>query len=330
MLLMVTSRRVRGGTYVDEEQPNHGKHYLIDYAGAPRGKDGFGRKVNRVSFGKVIQAELQRQVADPVIETPTVGIYIHGYNNDWQDSIDELVDLHRCLNDHLGYEPFLIGFSWPSSGKLRNYLADREEARQSVPAFTRFICDIAAFVRNNQQDCVARSYCIAHSMGGYLLRKGMEYASDYLGNPVGLKLFDETILLSADLSTKDLESNGKGRYVRHLSRRVHIYYSKHDTVLRASSAKRFGRRRLGRHGAKPEALPDNVVLVDMEKYANEDAVHEAGLTTRRGEKVSVHSAARYHPEIIRDFWQVVLSLDRGLIHTRMAVDADEDRHYKLT
>lgn len=329
MLLMVTSRRVRNGKYSDEEQPSYGKHYLIDYAGAPQGMDGFGRKVNRVAFGKVVQAELQRQLADPKIETPAVGIYIHGYNNDWQDSIDELVDLRRCLEAHLGYEPFLIGFSWPSSGKSMNYLSDREEARDSVPAFARFVCDIAAFVRNNQQGCVARSYCIAHSMGGYLLRKGMEYASDYLGNPVGLKLFDETILLSADLSSRDLEYDGKGRFVRNLSRRVHVYYSKYDTTLRASSTKRFGGERLGRHGADADVLPDNVVLVDMEKFANKDSVERANLRTRDGKTVSVHSAARYHPRIIDDIWQVVMSMDRGLIGARLAVEEDQGRHYKL-
>ncbi len=45
-------------------------------------------------------------------------------------------------------------------------------------------------------------------MGNYFLRKGMEYLSDNLGTPIGRILFDETILIAPDLSSKDLEVTG--------------------------------------------------------------------------------------------------------------------------
>ncbi|MEK6204194.1 MAG: alpha/beta hydrolase, partial [Amylibacter sp.] len=44
-------------------------------------------------------------------------IFIHGYNNNYQESIDEIVDLEKNLKEIIGYNPIIIGFSWPSSGR---------------------------------------------------------------------------------------------------------------------------------------------------------------------------------------------------------------------
>jgi esterase/lipase superfamily enzyme len=168
-------------------------------------------------------------------------------------------------------------------------------------------------------------------MGNYLLRKGMEYLSDYLGSPQGRLLFDETVLLAPDIASVDIEIDGKGRYIADFSRRVHVYYSKHDRALKASSAKRFGQDRLGRHGANDYLnLPANVVVVDAKKYANTESV--AGYKDRTGEQVSVHSSHRYHKSILADVVQVLSSVDRDQISGRKAVELDDedlDNHYEL-
>lgn len=325
MLLMVTSRRPkrRGDGYDDEEQSGYGYHYLYDYAGGQPGADGF-REKNKTGFESALLGELTRLKREQGISTPKVGIYLHGYNNDWQESIDEVVDLHGALTPLVGYQPVLVGFSWPSSGKTKKYLADREEARDSVPAFVRFLRDIHDFLLEHERDCFATSYCIAHSMGNYLLRKGMEYVSDYLGTPVGRTMFNETVLLAPDLASKDIEQDGKGNYIADFSRRVHVYYSKHDRALKASSAKRFGGNRLGRHGADDYAnLPSNVVIINAEKYANSEETQ--GLKDRRGKQVSVHSSHRYHPKILEDVVHVLSSIDRTLIPTRREVRKVEER-----
>jgi esterase/lipase superfamily enzyme len=111
-----------------------------------------------------------------------------------------------------------------------------------------FLLDINELANRNEKDCFSTSYCIAHSMGNYLLRKGLEYLSGHLGSPRGRMLFDETILLAADISAKDIEVEGKGSYIADFSRRVHVYYSKYDRALKASSVKRFGDNRLGSTG----------------------------------------------------------------------------------
>ncbi len=334
MLLMVTNRRQTGGDYGDEEQSRYGYHYLHAYANNDPGSDGFDKK-GKNGFKSRLLGELTRLKTEQGIGTPKVGLYVHGYNNNWQESIDELVDLHGSLAKEMGYEPVLVGFSWPSSGATINYLADREEARDSVPAFARLLGDIHEFLLANERNCFATSYCIAHSMGNYLLRKGMEYLSDHLGTPVGRTMFNETIMLAPDLASKDIESDGKGRYIADFSRRVHVYYSKHDRALKASSIKRFGGNRLGRHGVNDYSnLPSNVIIVDAGTYANSESAD--GLKDRRGEQVSVHSSHRYHPKILADVVQVLSSIDRSLIASRNAVPGESEflgespNHFELS
>lgn len=324
MLLMVTNRRIRNGEYSDEEQRNYGYHYLYDYRGGAVGADGFDGR-GRLGF----EAALLRGMHDLKIagvNTPKVGIYLHGYNNQWQESIDELVDLNAALTPVVGYEPILVGFSWPSAGRTLEYLSDREEVRDSVPAFTRFLRDINDFLVRNERQCFSTSFCIAHSMGNYLLRKGMEYLSDHLGTPIGRSMFNETVMLAPDLASGDVELDGKGRYIAEFSRRVHVYYSRHDRALKSSSIKRFGANRLGRHGVEDyENLPANIVVVDAAPYANSESVDNADLRDRTGERVSVHSSHRYHPAILSDVAQVLSSIDRDAITKRKPESRTPDR-----
>lgn len=330
MLLMVTSRRINHGEYGDEEQLNKRFDYLYDYNSAERGKDEFLKK-GRKGFELTLLAELNRLKTEEGISTPKVGIYLHGYNSSYQESIDQIFDLEHQLKSVIGSAPIIVAFSWPSSGKITNYLSDREEVRDSVGAFTRFLLDMDALLHKNENECFSTSYCIAHSMGNYMLRKGLEYLSDKLGTPRGRKLFDETIMLAPDLASKEIERNGKGQYVAHFSRRVHIYYSKHDRALKASSVKRFGGNRLGRHGANDYSnLQDNIVVINANKYANKESIK--GMKDRVNDQVSVHSSHRYQENILKDIVQVILSIDRDLINSRELValeSSSSNNHYKL-
>ena len=268
MLFMVTNRRIINGQYGDEERSNKKFVYQYSYNMKDRGEDKF-EKTGKKGFETALLKELKRLKNEENVSTPKVGIYLHGYNNDFQDSIDEIYDLEKSLTELNGYSPVIVGFSWPSSGKTAYYLSDREEVRDSVSAFTRFLLEINRLATRNEQDCFSTTFCIAHSMGNYLLRKGLEYLSDHLGSPTGRLLFDETVLIAPDIASKDIELDGKGQYIAHFSRRVHVYYSKHDRALKASSAKRFGGNRLGRHGADDyNNLAQSVVVIDAKKYGS--------------------------------------------------------------
>lgn len=329
MLFMVTNRRVISGKYGDEEKVNHNFDYQYAYNNKKRGQDKF-ESTGKKGFEVALLGELQRR-KDEGVATPQVGIYLHGYNNDYQDSIDEIVDLEKSFTSLNGTSPVIIGFSWPSSGRTTHYLSDREEVRDSVGAFTRFLIEINDFITRNEKNCFSTTFCIAHSMGNYMLRKGLEYLSDYLGSPTGRMLFDETVLIAPDIASKDIELDGKGKYIANFSRRVHVYYSKHDRALKASSAKRFGANRLGRHGPDNfDNLAKNVVVIDAKKYANSDAIK--GYKDRVGEQVSVHSSHRYQEDIIRDITSVLASVDRQQIGSRQAYEDNGNpmtNHYRL-
>ena len=330
MLFMVTNRRIIDGDYGDEERPNNKFEYQYAYNRQARGEDRF-EKSGKKGFESTLLAELDRLKREEGVNTPKVGIYLHGYNNDYQDSIDEIFDLERSLEQLYGYSPVIVGFSWPSSGKTAYYLSDREEVRDSVGAFTRFLIDTNELATRNEHDCFSTTFCIAHSMGNYLLRKGLEYLSDHLGRPTGRLIFDETVLLAPDLSSKDIEKDGKGSYIADFSRRVHVYYSKHDRALKASSAKRFGGNRLGRHGVDDYGnLAGNVVVVDAKEYANGRSI--AGYKDRANEQVSVHSSHRYHKNILADMIEVLSSVDRDQIEGREPYFSDGvpmRNHYRL-
>ncbi len=327
MLFMVSNRRIIDGKYSDEEKPNNKCEYQYSYNKKKRGKDKF-EKSGQKGFETALLTELERLKNEENINTPKVGIYLHGFNNNYQESIDEIYDLEKSLTELYGYAPVIIGFSWPSSGKTAYYLSDREEARDSVGAFTRFLIGINELSTRNEQDCFSTTFCIAHSMGNYLLRKGMEYLSDYLGNPTGRLLFDETILLAPDIASKDIDIGGKGKYITDFSRRVHVYYSKHDRALKASSIKRFGGNRLGRHGADNyNNIANNVVIIDAKKYANSDSI--SGYKDREKSQVSVHSSHRYHKNILSDIMQVLSSIDRDQIEGRKEYQLEGKKEYQL-
>ena len=330
MLFMVTNRRIINGQYGDEERSNKKFVYQYSYNMKDRGEDKF-EKTGKKGFETALLKELKRLKNEENVSTPKVGIYLHGYNNDFQDSIDEIYDLEKSLTELNGYSPVIVGFSWPSSGKTAYYLSDREEVRDSVGAFTRFLLEINRLATRNEQDCFSTTFCIAHSMGNYLLRKGLEYLSDHLGSPTGRLLFDETVLIAPDIASKDIELDGKGQYIAHFSRRVHVYYSKHDRALKASSAKRFGGNRLGRHGADDyNNLAQSVVVINAKKYANSNSISD--YTDRIGEQVSVHSSHRYHKNILSDIVKVLSSIDRDQIDGRKAYEVDGvpmRNHYQL-
>ncbi len=314
MLLMVTNRHKTAAGYGDEEQPHRQFDYLYDYNPLPIGKDGF-KQQGKAGFEAALLKELLRLRTEQGINTPKIGIFIHGYNTNFRSSLDELYDLEKNLGTTMGYPPIIIGFSWPSSGKVVDYLCDREEVRDSVGAFTRFLLDINEFVERNARTCFSTTYCIAHSMGNYLLRKGMEYLSDHLGNPVGRMLFAETLLLAPDLASEDIQQHGKGSVICDFSRRVHVYYSNHDRALKASSAKRFGGNRLGRHGANDYSdLPSNVIVINANQYANSES--SSVYKDRAGAPMTVHSCYKYHPAILADIVQVMSSVDRTMLVKR--------------
>ena len=147
-----------------------------------------------------------------------------------------------------------------------------------------------------------------------------------VGAVVGILL---TCFANLQAATVTLESllNGNGEIVVGDKQ-----FDEFGYLATASSTKRFGQDRLGRHGARDYLnLPPNVIAIDAKLHANSDAT--AGLRDRRGGQVSVHSSHRYHPAILSDVVQVLSSVDRDQIPARQIVDDPDlpgrSNHYQL-
>lgn len=111
MLFMVTNRRIINGQYSDEERSKNKFEYQYSYNNKKIGDDTF-EKTGKRGFETALLGGLERLKNKENISTPKVGIYLHAYNNDYQDSIDEIFDLEKSLTELNGYAPVIIvGFS---------------------------------------------------------------------------------------------------------------------------------------------------------------------------------------------------------------------------
>lgn len=223
-------------------------------------------------------------------EQKHVSLFVHGYNNDWQGSAARYMQIKKDLYDanDLGV---LVLFSWPSDGSSAAYLPDREDARQSGPQtaelFVRLHDIVAAEQRlaaiSNDPDkmCRAKISVIAHSMGNYVVQKGLAVAAKRLNSPQLITLVHQLAMVAADVDN-DLFQNDRpqeddGSLMSNLCYRIGALYTGLDEVLGASAGlKHFGKRRLGRSGlADRNNVWDNVFDHDVSDLIIKKNIHSA-------------------------------------------------------
>ena len=85
-------------------------------------------------------------------------VYVHGYFNDFTDSLETAASLHH----YNGRRGAVVAFAWPSRKHLLDYFADRESAQYSASDLRQLL----VFLSNHTQ--AQRIHLIAHSMGTFL------------------------------------------------------------------------------------------------------------------------------------------------------------------
>lgn len=187
-------------------------------------------------------------------------LYVHGFNNDMKDVLDQAHSLSTK------YRLEVVAFSWPAlgggaiSGTL-NYRNDKVTARLSVGALDRTVGKLHTFVKQANQDLMAKvikqarakfpdnpmerdafiaesaerecSYRVSalfHSMGNYLFKHAL--LSDIFQSRA--PVFDNVILAAADTNNE-----GHARWVDKINcrRRVIITINEDDYALGASRLK---------------------------------------------------------------------------------------------
>ena len=145
-------------------------------------------------------------------------VYVHGYNVSFLEAALRTAQ----IGFDLGIQGAMALFSWPSQGKMTDYMVDEATIDASEEAITRFVSDIA--VRSGARAV----HLIAHSMGN----RGVIRAMDRLASGSTSTRFNQIILAAPDLDT-DVFLRLATAYTK-LSARTTLYVSSRDLAVNTS------------------------------------------------------------------------------------------------
>lgn len=276
----------------------------------------YWQKVSAGDFRKKLQ-----DVADKYPEVPEtehekqkhVTVFIHGYNNTWDDAAIRYQDIVTKMYDGKDSLGTCILFNWPSNGSKFGYLPDREDARETAPDLSTVfntLYEQAALMQgkaaNGKAVCKAKVSVIAHSMGNYVLQNALKYTWERQNKPLLMSLINQCLMVAADVDNDlfgsgEAVEHGEGEGIANLTYRIAALYSGRDSVLGLSSGlKHFGKRRLGRAGLDREVEnPDNTCDFDC-----------SSLFTPK--ESNIHSAYFWTPAVIALMRQLLRGHDRAI------------------
>lgn len=288
---MVTNRKLVKGDLSDQRIDS--LSYYTSKGGTDLTKLPNWTSITGVEFVKQLRAVA---AAFPLLpdernsEQKHVSLFVHGYNNDWRKAAERYVQIKRDLYDasDLGA---LVLFTWPSNGSAAGYLPDREDARSSGPQTAELFVRLheiiaaeqrlAASTNDPAKMCRAKISVISHSMGNYVVQKGLAVAAKRLNSPQLVTLVHQLAMVAADVDNdlfqKDMPEEDDGSLMANLCYRISALYTGLDEVLGASAGlKHFGKRRLGRSGlADPSSVWDNVFDADVSALIVKKNIHSA-------------------------------------------------------
>jgi esterase/lipase superfamily enzyme len=204
-------------------------------------------------------------------------VFIHGFNVSFNEAIEAGARLARDVRIRVaatddGRPVNVVVFSWPSDGEkvpFMSYYSDREDARASGPALARAYLKLREFLSllRTQDRCERSIHLLAHSMGAYVLRQGVQAA--LAKDPDSLvRLFDQILLAAPDEDDDTFELDSKLKPLPRIGRQVTVYFNPSDRALVISDRTKGNPDRLGSDGPRLiDMLPKKVVLVDCRNVA---------------------------------------------------------------
>ncbi len=243
-----------------------------------------------------------------------LSLYIHGYDNAWEDTVDRYVLIKQRIIEAGGLGQLIL-YSWPSNGSVAGYLSDREDARSSAPDLGQLLVDLHGYLLDKQRVavetgdpskfCRAKISIIAHSMGNFVLQKALAMAAKRLNSPQLVALINQLIMVAADVDNDIFQTNkaqdSDGCLMANLCYRIGALYTGLDAVLGMSAGlKHFGTRRLGRSGLSDGFnVWDNVFDLDISDFIRRD--------------IEVHSAAFESPQVQTILQRMLRGVDRAFV-----------------
>jgi esterase/lipase superfamily enzyme len=312
---MISNRNVGNNTLGKQVGPR--RYWITDDDAVAQFKS--WEEIKEDQFSKLLKATASRfpLITDPALheDQKHVTIYVHGYNNTWQDAAGRYDSIVKNLyngRDGLGVCMF---FTWPSNGAPQDYLPDRADAEASAGDLGDVLDHMYDWLLEKQEDaaesetkaCRAKVSVIAHSMGNYVFEKAMQRVWTRKNRPLLVSLINQLLMVAADVDN-DLfrggeQTNGSdGDAIANLCYRVTALYTGRDSTLGLSAGlKHFGKRRLGRSGLDPNvAAPDNVWDVDCTSLFGPN-------------QGNIHSAYFEEPKTLEMMRQLLRGVDRSVL-----------------
>lgn len=209
-------------------------------------------------------------------------VYIHGFNVTFLEALKAGATIASQIE--IGGKPInIVVFSWPSDGTavpFMSYYSDREDARVCGPAMARTYLKLLDFLIDLKPGdyCDRSLHLLAHSMGNYVLRHGLQALCAKDRNRV-VRVFNEIILAAPDEDEDAFEHDEKLKFLPSLGHRVTVYHNARDRALLVSDKTKANPDRLGSGGPRMlDMLPRKVAIVDCSRVA-----------PTGGDKLSEHS-----------------------------------------
>ena len=224
-----------------------------------------------VGADAVAPADFSRDVARLTPRSGQALVFVHGYNTRFEAAVFNFAQLVHDMDAPVA--PIL--FSWPSRGRLLDYVTDRESAN-----FSRTdLADVLREVAKNPR--VTDITVVAHSMGAWLATESLRQLALEDGRVP--KKISNVILASPDLDVdvfrRQVMEMGADRP------RITIFVSRHDLALRLSSFLAGG---IARVGAVDLTRPENVaelesapgiVVLDLSALRTSDRLNHSKFAT---------------------------------------------------
>ena len=186
----------------------------------------------------------------------------------------------------------LIYISYPTRNhKILTYWSDQKDAEATGRVIGRLYEKtqnffFQLFELTDLKPCNHKIHLAAHSMGNQVLQHMLETLPERKLQP----LFEEIILLHADVD-HDLFEPGKAfSHLDKIANRVHLYIHKSDFALRISQVTKNRKKRLGRRGPSNRAvLNEETIVIDVSENDNSVSAWEGIIDhwgyLKRGEEI---------------------------------------------
>jgi esterase/lipase superfamily enzyme len=203
-------------------------------------------------------------------------VFVHGYNVSFETAALRTAQLATDLSFRGGP----IMFSWPSKGRLANYLEDEGSIQWSRPHLRKFIEDICL------ESKAASIHLIAHSMGSRAL---LEVIQTLSASSLPRGTLKQLIFAAPDIDSGVFQQAASA--ISNYCARVTLYASERDKALKASK-KIHGFPRAGEAG-KTLLVLSGVDTIDA-SMVDTDFLGHSGFAEDRPIMQDVHSLVQHN------------------------------------